>query len=487
MSVFLARIAFSSAVWYTYLKNKERMMVMSLLDKLKNNNRIPMHMPGHKRNTALAPYLKKLAADLDITEIDGFDDLHNASGILRESMKKAADMRGAERAFYLVNGSTCGILAAVAATVKCGDKVICARNCHKSVYNALELSGAEPVFIMPDAHSQTGICKSISVDAVREKIEEHPDATLVIITSPTYEGVVSDIRGICEVCHTKKIPVLVDAAHGAHFGFGYGFPESATECGADISVESLHKTLPSLTQTAICYAGGLCDAKKIAEKLAVFETSSPSYLLMASIDGCIELLSEKQEEIFAAWEKNLDGLYKRLGKLKNLKVLKNDGQFFDLDRSKIVITAPNGAQLAQKLRSRGIECEMAAPGYVVAMTGMGDTEEMLSYFVSAVLEIDKETEKIKRTAKLCPELPERVMAPALAKGKPCEAVAYKDSIGRIAAEYLFAYPPGVPIVIAGEKITDKMAALFSEYESQGIGLSGERGQEKGKILVVRQM
>ncbi len=459
---------------------------MSLFDKLKENNKIPMHMPGHKRNTALAPYLKKLAADMDITEIDGFDNLHAPDGILEESMQKAAALRGAKSAFYLVNGSTCGILAAVLATVKSGDKVICARNCHKSVYNALELAGAEPVFIMPDIDEKTGICGSISAESVEEKLKEAPDTALVIITSPTYEGVVSDVRRICEVCHTRKIPVLVDAAHGAHFGFGYGFPESATECGADISVESLHKTLPSLTQTAICYTGGLADSQRVAEKLAVFETSSPSYLLMSSIDGLIELLSQKSEELFGEWEKNLDALYKRLDKLKNLKILKNNSRFFGLDRSKIVIIAPDGAKLLSGLRSRGIECEMAAPGYVVAMTGMGDTEEMLSYFAESVTQIDAETVNGERAAISCPILPERVMGAKQAKEEKCEEIPYSSSVGEITAESIFAYPPGVPIVIAGERISEEILAVFSGYEACGIELLNERGKRRGKILVVKR-
>ena len=225
----------------------------TLLELLEENKKIPMHMPGHKRNTALSPYLKKLGADVDITEITGFDNLNNACGILKESMEKAANLRKADRAFYLVNGATGGILAAVSALVGNGDKVIVARNCHKSVYNAIELAGAVPVFVLPKVDEKTGIPGDIKKEDIENEIKTNPDARLVIITSPTYEGIVSDIKGISEACHKAGIPLLVDAAHGAHLGYGYGFPEDAYTQGADISVESLHKTLPSLTQTAICY------------------------------------------------------------------------------------------------------------------------------------------------------------------------------------------------------------------------------------------
>ncbi|MBR5809679.1 MAG: aminotransferase class I/II-fold pyridoxal phosphate-dependent enzyme, partial [Clostridia bacterium] len=249
-----------------------------IIDKLSGNKKIPMHMPGHKRNTALAPYLKRLGADLDITEIDGFDNLHAPCGIIYESMQKAATLRNAKSAFYLVGGTTAGILASVSAVIDDADKVIVARNCHKSVYNALELKNAETVFVMPEIDEGTGISGSILPCDIEKAIKENPDAKLVILTSPTYEGVTSDIKAICRLAHSYNIPVLVDGAHGAHLGFTDDFLPDNISQGADISVESLHKTLPSLTQTAVCYVNGdLVDSKRIADRLSVFQSSSPSY------------------------------------------------------------------------------------------------------------------------------------------------------------------------------------------------------------------
>lgn len=457
----------------------------NILDLLKENNRIPMHMPGHKRNVLLSPYLEKLSADLDITEIDGFDDLNNPDGILQKSMEKAAKMRGAKKAFYLVNGSTCGILAAICAVIGDGDTVICARNCHKSVYNALELAGAKTFFVNPPIDVKTGIYGSINVEDIEKKIKENPDAKLIILTSPTYEGVVSDVEKICKIAHEKNIPVLVDAAHGAHFGFGYDFPKSATQCGADIVVESLHKSLPSLTQTAICYiSGSLIDEADIAEKLSVFGTSSPSYLLMASIDGCVNLLTEKGEELFENWKDILDSFYERAKDLKNIEILKNDGRFFGLDRSKIVICEKNGKKLMSDLRHLGIECEMAMPGYVIAMTGMGDTKENLMKLADCLLLLDKATGKCEDYA-VMPDIPISVMPAKSAKEKPTEYVDYTHGIGRISAEYVWAYPPGVPIIIPGEEITKEIAELLQKYEACGFELKGNRKRKSGKILVIK--
>ena len=325
-----------------------------IYEKLLGNKKIPMHMPGHKRNTAIAPYLKRLGADLDITEIEGFDNLYSPCGIIRESMEKAAKLRGTKSAFYLVNGTTAGILAGVSAVVSGGDTVICARNCHKSVYNALELVDAKTVFVMPNIHGETGISGSIMPSDIEKAIKENPTAKLVVVTSPTYEGVVSDIKGICKIAHKYGIPVLVDAAHGAHLGFTKDFLFDAISLGADVSVESLHKTLPSITQTAILYANGdLVGTGKIQDKLSVFQSSSPSYLLMASIDGCINLLAEKGEELFADWDERLSEFYKKCEALENLKLLSADCEFFGLDKTKIVILTKSGEWLACELRIVG--------------------------------------------------------------------------------------------------------------------------------------
>ena len=456
----------------------------NLLDLLKNNRKIPMHMPGHKRNTALAPYLKCLGADIDITEIDGFDNLHNSAGVLKKAMEKAAKLRGADSAFYLINGTTCGILASVCAILEDGDKAIVARNCHKSVYNAIELARAKPVFVPPKICNKTGLAGEIDASDIERKIKENPDAKVVIITSPTYEGIVSDILKISKICEIAKIPLMVDAAHGAHFGFGYGFPEDAVTLGADIVVESLHKTLPSLTQTGICYAKKEY-AEKISDKLAVFETSSPSYILMASIDGCVSLLAEKSDEIFSVWQENLQRFYEKCEKLKNISVLKDADGAFDRDIGKIVLFCENGKWLFDELRKKGIECEMASCSYVLAMTGPGDTEEMLSYFAASLLDIDKSALPKKDGLPVLEALPEQKMSVYAAKKREAECVNIADAKGRISAEYVWAYPPGIPIVIPGECIGDAEIAVFKQYEMSQIELFGSGKTQPGKILVIK--
>ena len=209
----------------------------------------PMHMPGHKRNMSLLssdfPY------DIDITEIDGFDNLHNAEGVLKDSQAKASKLFGSKASFYLVNGSTCGIISAIRSVTKCGDKIILARNCHKSVYNAVSICRLKTAYISLNLDSNCLINQSISIKCVQNAIKQNPDAKVMLITSPSYDGVVSDIKSIAKLCRDNDIILIVDEAHGAHLGFNKYLPTSAVSLGADIVIQSLHKTLPALTQCLI--------------------------------------------------------------------------------------------------------------------------------------------------------------------------------------------------------------------------------------------
>ncbi|MBR4720758.1 MAG: hypothetical protein IK057_03230, partial [Clostridia bacterium] len=291
---------------------------------------------------------------------------------------------------------------------------------------------------------------------------------------------ISDIEAICKISHKKNIPVLVDAAHGAHLGFG-GFQKDASSLGADASVESLHKTLMSLTQTAVCYlSGNLIDEAEVSKKLAVFETSSPSYILLSSIDGCINTLKTHKEEIFKAWEDNLERFYNKISALKNIEIL-NDNEFFGLDKSKIVLFPKNrnGAFLADSLRKFGIEPEMTAPNYVICMTGAGERWENLKKLAKALIKIDKSFKN--------PINPPEYEV--LKKSKNCqptektEFCKIEDLCGRISAGYVFAYPPEVPILVPCEEITEETVKKICECLENGLTVLGDIDGDK--ILVMK--
>ena len=244
------------------------------------------HMPGHKRKMHMSwdadPYT------VDITEIEGFDDLHHAEGILKEAQERAARIYHADETHFLVNGSTVGILSAIMGVTDKGDQILVARNCHKSVYHAIYLNELEPVYVYPEYDEKTGLNGEVKADEIALLLEKNPNIKAVMIVSPTYDGVVSDVKKIAEVAHAHEIPLIVDEAHGAHFGFDPYFPKNANENGADIVIHSVHKTLPSLTQTALLHINGtFVNREKVRMYLHMLQSSSPSYVLMASIDECM--------------------------------------------------------------------------------------------------------------------------------------------------------------------------------------------------------
>lgn len=483
------------------------------LKEYSGENPVPMHMPGHKRNVPGIAFLEQLGAKYDITEIEGFDDLHAPQGILQEAMDRAAETWGSDRCFFLVNGSTGGVLAAVRAVSKPGGKLIMARNSHKSVYNAAELCELEPVYLRAPSVDGFGFCASIPIKAVEIAVRDNP-GTPVILTSPTYEGVISNISEIAVICHLYGSPLIVDEAHGAHLDLSGAFTGGAVRAGADIVVQSLHKTLTGLTQTGLLHvSGGLVSPDAVAAQLAVFESSSPSYLLMASIDGTAELIRQRGGSLFKAWENRLDSFDRRIQDLKTLRV-PGHGEYFDCqfncrmagfarqsiageqvydyDRSKIVIscegTDTTGVALMERLREEyGIECEMAAGGYVVAMTGIGDTDGALERLAAAIIELDVMTcRTLPRVPFSPPVIPPRCLSIKKTLQQKTQSLFLRDAKGRIAAEYVWAYPPGIPLVVPGEILTGELLTSFSIQRETGVKLRSTSGGMPTRIAVVKE-
>lgn len=479
----------------------------TLFERLKIHSELgtsPMHMPGHKRHVEGTEFLEKLGAKYDITEIDGFDDLHNPHGIILEAMQSAARLWQSDNTFFLVNGSTCGVLAAVSACAKlCGNgRLIMARNCHKSVYNAAELFDLMPIYLVPPPVEGFGFCGSISPKDVEIAVRENP-GTPVILTSPTYEGVLSNLSEISVICHMYGSPLIVDEAHGSHLNLSPYFSGGAVRAGADIVIQSLHKTLTGLTQTGLLHLGGaLIPPENIARELAVFETSSPSYLLMASIDGTRKLLDERGAELFKAWNRRLDRFDQMVSPLQSLKVpghsdlfecQKIDGlagyikrgisghTIYGYDRSKIIIscegTDTTGIALINELRVRfAIECEMAACGYVVAMTGILDSDESIKSLAKALLTLDKE---VRNTAPRLPfiaaKIPKRRLSVSQALRGESGPISIKDSRGKISAEYVWAYPPGIPLIVPGEELSEETVRNLIIQREAGVSLRSSFG------------
>jgi len=445
---------------------------------------VPMHMPGHKRN--IEEFAMGNPYGIDITEVDGFDNLHNPTGLIKNSMDRTAQMYGANNTFYLVNGSSAGLLTAISAVANRGHKVIVARNCHKSVYNAVYLNELYPVYVYPDNVNNLGINSQISADNVENLLNENKDVLAVIITSPTYEGIISDISAIAEVVHRFDIPLIVDEAHGAHFHFHKEFPTSALDMGADIVVQSIHKTLPAFTQTALLHVkSNLIDIDKVKRYLDMYQSTSPSYILMAGIDNCMEFLRTKGPDRFDKYVINLKALRFNIEQLKHIYIFKVD------DISKLVLYIPdgrlNGKQLYGILLNKfHIQLEMASLHYVIAMTSVGDKMEYYDRFLNALQIIDNSLDKdtMIKTANFL-EVDNKsvrninligsnkfevvpaivIESPYKAMNAELELVEIEKSIGRISGSSVCVYPPGIPLIFPGERITlDIINHLKESYE-----------------------
>lgn len=461
----------------------------------KENGALPFHMPGHKRNCTLAPYLDALSAGLDVTEIPGFDDLHAPEEILKQAMERTARLYGSEDAFFLVNGSTGGILAGIRAATRRGDRVLVARACHKAVYHALELCSLRPVYLKQDILADFGCPASLEVSQVEAALREYPDIRLVIMTSPSYEGILSPVSDLVAVAHERGIPVFVDEAHGAHLGLGGGFPKGAVSAGADLVVQSFHKTLPSLTQTAVLHrAGNLVSREEVARQLGIFQTSSPSYLMLSSLEGCVSLLERRGTELLNDWRSRLDRFRERMRSLKNLSLLTGkEGGVFAFDPSKLVIgtrgSGLSGMELSERLRQEyDIQMEMAAGPFAIAMTGMGDTDEGMECLANALYAIDASCTGEEADKPLIGlPLPKVQVSMEEALGLPWKLCAWEDAVGKVSAASIWAYPPGIPLLVPGEIISEELLCGLSDMRTCGVNLISTRADLQTGLAVINSV
>lgn len=454
--------------------------------------RTPLHMPGHKRRVWPAAGLG--CAAWDMTEIDGADDLHEADGILADAMRRTAALYGSRRCWYLVGGSTVGLLAGVRALAPFGSEILMARNCHKAVYHAVELGQLCAHYLLPPIDPAFGVYGSVQPADVQAALEQHKNIRCVVITSPTYEGVVSDIASLAKICHAHGVPLLVDEAHGAHylpFAEPLGWQGGAVAAGADVVVQSAHKTLPSLTQTAFLQVNGtLADDAEIERQLDVFETSSPSYPLLVSLDGCTAWLAQQGKTAFAAWRQQLNSFDDAVLNLRHTPILchgadtlQDHPDFYAFDAGKILLRM--GSRGAAFLRQNGFEPEMVRGDDVLAMTSPCDAPDTLPRLAQVLQKWDDTAQNLPSPALTLPR-PGRAALPigqAVLQGS--RTLPMQQAAGRISAEYIWAYPPGVPLLAPGEEITPQFLTAACNLQSAGTRLHHSRCPLPAQICVLQ--
>ena len=485
----------------------------------------PFHMPGHKRNPESG--LPAGVYQYDITEIEGFDNLHQPETIIRDAQQRAARLYDSEETYFLINGSTAGILSAVSAVVECAGKrglggekeggiehrrLIIARNCHKAVYHAAFLNHLNLHYVYPGVYEDYDLAGAIDVNDIESIInriltEKKAEAKRagemiagVVVTSPTYDGIVSDIKKIAEMVHSYGIPLIVDQAHGAHFGMHPDYPENAVREGADIVIHSVHKTLSAPTQTALLHKNGvLVDSESVRKYLRIYQSSSPSYILMAGIDKAIRVVEkegcQRLEKIFHL--KN--DLVKKMEACRYIRICPYT------EPGKLVISVKGsfmtGQMLSYILRKKyHLEMEMAAGSYAVAILSMMDKEEGFIRLLAALLEIDKKI--LKEQGEQGREFegnreklngkgffsgfdmhPDVNMGIWEAYTSSCIQTELEKADGKVIAEFVHLYPPGIPLLIPGEVINQQMIKLIAYYIKNGYTVQGIQGN---KIKVVNQ-
>lgn len=526
--------------------------ILSKLDKYKDENIVPMHMPGAKRNKELIElYMGDMGNpyEKDITEINGFDNMHNAETIIKDAFDEAAELYGADESWYLVNGSTAGNMSAICGVTHKNDVVIMARNCHISVYNAVILNELNPVYIYPEYDEEYGYYKGITLKEIKVIVDKYSsdhdrnDIKAVILTSPTYEGNVSDIKSIAEYLHQYNIPLIVDEAHGAHFNFSESFPQSAVKSGADVVINSVHKTLPSLTQTAIMHINyGIVDVERIRRYWNIYQSTSPSYILMSSIARSLSIVKNDGDKLFAEYVDKLTILRNGLSELKHIRLINTD------DISKLVLGYKDAKWLYDTLFYKyKIQLEMSSIKYVIAMTSIFDSQEYYDRFFAALKEIDEELdnrvlaalkeideeidESISKydredilNSKVDKDLDNRFnsihngeadnrlnyssinnqdngnkinvadfrdeQALTIAQAfnrrdlSGCDEIQMNNEkiYGKISGESVYVYPPGIPILCPGEVITRKIIAILEAAGEAGLEVVGVK---EGALLCLR--
>jgi arginine decarboxylase len=478
--------------------NQNRTPLFDAVKEYIDNDVIPFHVPGHKQGRGLCEltcYIGEKALRMDLNGMDDLDYANNPTGVIKEAQKLMARAFGAENAYFLVNGTTSGVQTMILSACDPGSKIIIPRNAHKSTIGGIILSGALPVYVQPEINMELGIAMGVSLDSIKNAIKQNPHAKAVFVINPTYYGMTSDIKSIVRVAHTHDMAVLVDEAHGAHMSFHNDFPLTAMEVGADMSAASIHKTAGSLTQSSVLLSrGSLIPTDRIKHSLGLTFTSSASYLLMCSLDIARKQLAMYGDEMLdktlelARWARaeinNIDGLY-AFG-----RELTGQAGCVDFDETKLGINVRNlgytGYEVEAKLRKQfNIQVEMADLYNILAIISIGDREQDVKALVDALKELAKgRNVNVSKEPLEIPETLEMIVSPRDAFYSSKRTVKLEDSAGEIAGEMVMAYPPGIPVICLGERISKDVIDYIRILKEQRCHLQGTSDPKVDYIKVL---
>lgn len=466
--------------------------VFNALKNLMEENSVSFHVPGHKGRNSLIEWGDYIPA-IDTTETTGMDNLLEPRGIIKESQELAAEVFGAKATYYGVNGSTGSIYIAIATITKPGDKILIQRNCHKAVYNAMILNKLNPVYLYPNYNEEYNLLTGVYPEEIDAILTEEPDIKAVVLTNPNYYGVCSDIKAIAEVVHKHNKILMVDEAHGPHMTFSDRLPMSALQSGADIVIQSTHKTLPSLTQTSMLHVGSdRIDLNKLRDRFQLYTTTSPSYLFTASNELAVAYMDGEGREKLDENLNKIEEVIKRLKAIDRVNVFmedKEDRSIADKDITRILISIDGlrGSQVKKRLLEQyNIRLEMSDYYYALILASVMNTEEDYEKVIAAIEDLakDAEYEDINHVSIKMPT-PNKIMNPAEAYYSSKSLVELKEAIGKVAAAPIIPYPPGIPSIVPGEEFTEEVYKQTLFYMDNGLEVVGLMGYNKDQIVVVK--
>lgn len=439
-------------------------MKKSLLAELigfRKKEKVSMHIPGHKSGRGLGAYFVRNAFDIDVTEVEGTDDLQNPTGILSDAQKRCAKAFGAYKSYFLTEGSSLGLRAAVIAACGRGGKLLIDRTCHKSIVSGIILGGIEPIFISPDFDKEKGLYVGVSAAAIGHMLEQNPDICGAVITSPTYYGICSDIAEIAAVLHSRGKILIVDEAHGAHFTFSRELPKSAVSLGADVCIQSAHKTLPALGQCSLLHVSqnSLININRLEKILTLLRTTSPSYLLMTSIDESVRVMNKCGGRKLSRLIREIERLKTEVSEKTVISFLDSKNFFREQDKTRIVAdfsAAEISGKFAEELliNEFGIYPEMSDNRYVVFVPSVSTTKREIRQLCAALISIGGRRFKDSRAEQNTP-LPDIKLEyiPCEVTDMICESVDIENCVGRVSAQVISVCPPGAAIVVPGQIIS----------------------------------
>jgi arginine/lysine/ornithine decarboxylase len=489
-------------VYKPLLSQNETPLFTALKEHAKKNP-VQFHIPGHKKGSGIDPEFREFIGDnalsIDLINIGPLDDLHSPKGIIKQAQDLAAKAFGADYTFFSVQGTSGAIMTMIMTVCGPGDKIIVPRNVHKSVMSAIVFSGAIPIFIHPEIDEKLGISHGITTDAVHRALEKHPDAKGVLVINPTYFGVAADLKQIVDIAHSYDVPVLVDEAHGVHIHFHDDLPLSAMQAGADMAATSVHKLGGSMTQSSILnIKEGLVSPKRVQSIISMLTTTSTSYLLLASLDVARRRLVTEGRELIGSTIKLAESIRERVNKIEHLYCVGEEilgrKATFDYDPTKLIISVKDlgitGYDAEKWMRETfNIEVELSDLYNLLCIITPGDTETEGDTLVRALEALSAEfhhsAEKVHAQVFL-PDIPLLALTPRDAFYADTEVIPFAESSGRIIAEFVMVYPPGIPIFIPGEIITDENLKYIKMNVEAGLPVQGPEDDQLQMIRVIRE-